>query len=198
MIIMAAYSEYSDQKLTSLLKKSDQLAYAELYNRYWKKMLLVAWNHSHDKETAEDIVHEVFISLWEKRAVLALLNVPAFLTTCIKFSIFKNFQKEQNRARLAAKNYVFKDISLDEEKWDALFLKEYINGIVERLPEKCKLTFHYSREEGLSNAEIAAKMNISEKGVEANLTRALKTIKRNLNDSGLLFLLSAHVLKNFL
>lgn len=124
------------------------------------------------------------------------MNVPGFLTTAIKFNIFKHYQKVQQRKQLALKNYEFKESSYDEDKLDALFLKEYINGIVEQLPEKCRLTFKYSREEGLNNAEIADRMNISEKGVEANLTRALKIIRGNLKDSGLLLLLSSVLWKN--
>lgn len=186
----------SDTELAVLLKQADKNAYTEIYNRYWKKMLLLAWNHCKDKAQAEDIVHEVFIALWNRRTEVLIENIPAFLTTAIKFNIFKHYQKLQLRKQLALQNYDFKETSHDEARLDALFLKEYIDGIVEQLPEKCRLTFKYSREEGLSNAQIAKKMNISEKGVEANLTRALKTIKGSLNDSGLLLLLSIQVWKN--
>lgn len=186
----------SDTELAVLLKQADKNAYTEIYNRYWKKMLLLAWNHCKDKAQAEDIVHEVFIALWNRRTEVLIENIPAFLTTAIKFNIFKHYQKLQLRKQLALQNYDFKETSHDEARLDALFLKEYVDGIVEQLPEKCRLTFKYSREEGLSNAQIAKKMNISEKGVEANLTRALKTIKGSLNDSGLLLLLSIQVWKN--
>jgi RNA polymerase sigma-70 factor (ECF subfamily) len=186
----------SDTELAVLLKQADKNAYTEIYNRYWKKMLLLAWNHCKDKAQAEDIVHEVFIALWNRRTEVLIENIPAFLTTAIKFNIFKHYQKLQLRKQLALQNYDFKETSHDEARLDALFLKEYIDGIVEQLPEKCRLTFKYSREEGLSNAQIAKKMNISEKGVEANLTRAHKTIKGSLNDSGLLLLLSIQVWKN--
>lgn len=193
---MVSCDTFSDAELALLLKQADKAAYTEIYNRYWKKMLLVAWNHCKDKAQSEDIVHEVFISLWNRRSEVLIENIPAFLTTAIKFSIFKYYQKIQHRKQLALQNYEFKESSYDEDKLDALFLKEYIDGIVEQLPEKCRLTFKYSREEGLSNAEIAEKMEISEKGVEANLTRALKTIKGSLKDSGLLLLVSAAVWKN--
>ena len=193
---MVSCDTFSDAELALLLKQADKAAYTEIYNRYWKKMLLVAWNHCKDKAQSEDIVHEVFISLWNRRSEVLIENIPAFLTTAIKFNIFKYYQKIQHRKQLALQNYEFKESSYDEDKLDALFLKEYINGIVEQLPEKCRLTFKYSREEGLSNAEIAEKMDISEKGVEANLTRALKTIKGSLKDSGLLLLVSAAVWKN--
>jgi DNA-directed RNA polymerase specialized sigma24 family protein len=45
----------------------DQLAFTELYNRYWKKMLLVVWNHTKDKAKAEDLVHEAFISSFNRK-----------------------------------------------------------------------------------------------------------------------------------
>jgi len=190
---MAAYSNLTDQELLGLMSQSDQLAFTELYNRYWKKMLLVAWNHTKDKTNAEDLVHEVFIAFWDKRNERLIENVAAFLTTCVKYSIFKHYQKEKKRAALAQENYEFNETTDDEKKLDALFLKDYINGIVEQLPEKCRLTFQYSRVDGLSNAEIAEKMNISEKGVEANLTRALKVVKDNLKNTGLMVLLSQEV-----
>jgi RNA polymerase sigma-70 factor (family 1) len=190
---MADYSAYTDQELLGLMSREDQLAFTELYNRYWKKMLLVAWNHTKDKTNAEDLVHEVFIALWDRRNERLIENVGAFLTTCVKFSIFKYYQKEKKRATLALENYEFNEVSDDDQKLDALFLKDYINGVVEQLPEKCKLTFQYSRVDGLTNAEIAEKMNISEKGVEANLTRALKVVKDNLKNTGLVALLSQEV-----
>ena len=193
---MVSCDTLSDVELTVLLKQADRDAYTEIYNRYWKKMLLVAWNHCKDKAQSEDIVHEVFISLWNRRSEVLIENIPAFLTTAIKFSIFKYYQRVQYRKVLARQNYEFTETVYDEDKLDALFLKEYINGVVEQLPEKCKLTFKYSREEGLSNAEIAKRMDISEKGVEANLTRALKVIRGSLKNSGLLLLLSSVVWKN--
>jgi RNA polymerase sigma-70 factor (family 1) len=193
---MAAYSSFSDTELTDLLKSDDHIAFTEIYERYWKKMLLIAWNHTNDKAHAEDIVHEVFISFWEKRNDIEINSIPAFLTTCIKFSIFKHYQRKQRRGQLALKNYEFSDVTLDEEKLDALFLKEYLDGIVEQLPEKCRLTFKYSRVEGLSNGEIAEKMNITEKGVEANLTRGLKILRSNLKNSGIILLVSTSVLKD--
>jgi RNA polymerase sigma-70 factor (family 1) len=193
---MVSCDTLSDVELTVLLKQADRDAYTEIYNRYWKKMLLVAWNHCKDKAQSEDIVHEVFISLWNRRSEVLIENIPAFLTTAIKFNIFKHYQRVQYRKVLARKNYEFTETVYDEDKLDALFLKEYINGIVEQLPEKCRLTFKYSREEGLSNAEIAKRMDITEKGVEANLTRALKVIRGSLKNSGLLLLLSSVLWKN--
>jgi len=173
----------SDQELLGRLDSGDHAAFTELYNRYWEKLLLIAWNHTNDKSTAEDIVHEVFISLWKKKFDFEIENVGGYLATKVKFVIFENYRKQQRRIRLAQQNLVIEEVSRDEQKMDALFLSEYINGIVEELPEKCKLVFHYSREKGMKNKEIAQAMNISEKGVEANLTRALKIIKDRIRSA---------------
>ena len=86
---MLNYSLYTDHELTSLLKEDDHAAFTEIYKRYWKKMLLIAWNHSNDNTESKDIVHEVFISLWDRRRSVEVLNLAAFLATSVKFSIYK-------------------------------------------------------------------------------------------------------------
>jgi RNA polymerase sigma-70 factor (family 1) len=190
-----AYVKLNDDELLVLLKQNNRTAYIEIYNRYWKKMLLVAWNYSRNDHIAQDVVQEVFINLWEKYHKYDIQNLQAFLCTAIKFQIFKHIQKEQRRAELAKDNYVFEDISLDEEKLDARFLQDMINGIVEEMPERCRMVFHYSRNLGLKNAEIAEKTNISKKTVENTLNRALKIIRGELKNHGFPFIL---ILKLFL
>jgi RNA polymerase sigma-70 factor (family 1) len=195
---MLNYGSYTDDTLTSLLKENDHTAFTEIYNRYWKKMLLIAWNHSRDKAASKDLVHEVFMSLWERRHLVEVLNLAAFLATSVKFSIYKYYQRENRRAELALRNYEYNELTCDEEKLDALFLQEYINGIVEEMPERCRLVFRYSREMGMKNNEIARKIEITEKGVEANLTRALKIIRTELKNYGWMILITLHTIYTFL
>ncbi|MFB9840753.1 sigma-70 family RNA polymerase sigma factor [Mucilaginibacter ginsenosidivorans] len=195
---MLNYSLYTDHELTSLLKEDDHTAFTEIYKRYWKKMLLIAWNHSNDNTASKDIVHEVFISLWERRHVVEVTNLPAFLATSVKFSIYKYYQRENRRSELARLNYEFNELTNDEAKLDALFLREYIDGIVEEMPERCRLVFRYSREMGLKNHEIATRISITEKAVEANLTRALKIIRAELKNYGWTILLTLYTIYAFL
>lgn len=190
---MSKYKAYSDEQLLSSLKKDDHHAFTEIYGRYWKKILLIAWNHSTRSAQAEDMVHEVFISLWERRAALEIQHLSAYLATAIKFSVFKSLQRENRKSKLLKENYNFQDVHNEGAAMDALFLKEYINHIVEDMPEKCRLVFSFSRIDGLKNSEIAEKMNISEKGVEANLTRALKFIRNELKEHWILYLILFHL-----
>ncbi|HEY9197289.1 MAG TPA: sigma-70 family RNA polymerase sigma factor [Mucilaginibacter sp.] len=194
---MFDYRTYTDDELTALLKQGDHAAYTEIYKRYWKKLLLMAWNHSKDDVAAKDIVHDVFISLWERYTEIEINNLPAFLATSVKFNIYKYYQKQQRRMDLAAKNYQFETVVNDEDKLDALFLKEYVDGIVEKMPEKCRLVFAYSRNMGMKNSEIATKIQITEKGVEANLTRALRIIRGELKNHGWILIAAIHIHRLF-
>ena len=130
---MSKYRNHSDGELAGLLKENDHVAFSEIYKRYWKKLLFIAWNYCHQTDLSKDIVHEVFTSLWERRVIVKVENLSAFLATSVKFSLFKYHEKEHRRAKLASENYAFDEFFHDEEQLDALFLKEYINGIVEEM-----------------------------------------------------------------
>jgi RNA polymerase sigma-19 factor, ECF subfamily len=194
---MFNYGTYTDEQLTALLKEGDHAAYTEIYRRYWKKLLLIAWNHSKDELASKDIVHDVFISLWERYTEVEINNLPAFLATSVKFTVYKYYQKEQRRNGLALQNYEYETTVNDEDKLDAIFLQEYVNGIVEKMPEKCRLVFGYSRNLGMKNSEIATKIQITEKGVEANLTRALRIIRGELKNHGWILILAIHIHRLF-
>jgi RNA polymerase sigma-70 factor (ECF subfamily) len=186
---MPRYNSLNDIDLIDLLKTSDQQAFTEIYNRYWKRLLAIAYNHTKDKSSAEEIVQLVFISLWNRRNKIEIKSVGNYLATATKFTVFKSFyrpikQQQQFLADIQVETY-----QLDEETIDAKFLQDYISGCVEKLPDKCRLVFKYSRESGLSIPEIAGEMNLAEKTVEAHLTKALKTLRSNLKQSGSLLVL---------
>jgi RNA polymerase sigma-70 factor (ECF subfamily) len=176
------------------LRHGKKEAYNEIYNRYWKKMLIVAWNHSKDEDIAKDILQEVFIDLWEKYRNYDIQSLPAFLATAVKFKVFKHYQKEHRRATLARENLIFDERTYDEESLNARFLKEMIDGIVEEMPEKCRLVFHYSRNLGLKNDEIAEQANITKKTVENTLNRALRIIRGKLKEHGIPVIVIAKLL----
>lgn len=183
------YGQYTDIELLQSLKQSKRGAFNEIYERYWKKMLGVARNHSGNDETAKDIVQDVFVDLWEKRHQYEIQHLPAFLATAVKFQVFRHYRKEHRRAALAKENYIFEELSRDEELLEARFLKDMIDGIMEEMPEKCRLVFHYSRNLGLTNDEIAEQAHITKKTVENTMNRALRIIRGKLKNYGGLFLL---------
>jgi RNA polymerase sigma-70 factor (family 1) len=178
----------TDDQFTKLLQQGDRNAFTEIYNKYWKKLLAIAYNHTKNKTAAEEITQEVFISLWNRRESIQIKTLANYLATAAKFAIFKQIQRQRRQREIEASGYNYKPFSMDESAIDALFLQDYIDGIVNELPEKCRLVFKYSREAGLSIPEISREMNIAEKTVESHLTKALKVLRLKLRQSGLLVL----------
>lgn len=191
---MKFYSSYLDSKLTTLLSRGDEAAFTEIYNRYSEKLLAIAYQYTKDKNFAEEVVQEVFSGLWERRSQLKIDMLSAYLATAIKFSVFRTVQRQRRRAEIVELNYKVNEADLLEETIHAKFLQEYINGIVEQLPEKCRLVYKYSRNKGLTNAEISEEMEIAEKTVEAHMTKALKALRNNLKELGV----SIYLLLSFL
>lgn len=193
---MQPYASLPDSRLAELLSTGDSAAFTEIYERYWQKLLAIAYNHLKDKQAAEEILQEVFMSLWDRRYELKLDPVGGYLATAVKFSVFKHFSRIKRQQELLDTHYKVIGITPHDEQIYAMFLAEYINDVVETLPEKCKLVFKYSRQENLTIPEIAAEMGIAEKTAEAHLTKALKTIRVALKNSGILLLMAAdHFLK---
>src|SRR5690606_17444833 len=64
---MSAYKDYTDGELVALLRKGDAVAYTEIYSRYNRLLYLFAFRRLGDREEVKDIVHEVFLSLWQNR-----------------------------------------------------------------------------------------------------------------------------------
>lgn len=192
---MRVYQKLPDTELLDEIKAGNKAAFNELFNRYWKKLLAISYNYTKDQSAAEETVQEVFIGLWNRRQDLNIQSLAPYLATAVKFSVLASIQQQKRREELALNNYKINPVTLAEEEIYARFLQEQIDGIVERLPEKCRLVFKYSRNQGLSIPEIADEMSISQKTVEAHLGKALKTIRKDLNNSGVAFLLLHELFK---
>ncbi|MBO9729740.1 MAG: RNA polymerase sigma-70 factor [Chitinophaga sp.] len=178
---MNQYRQYSDASLLVSLREDNREAFTEIYQRYWKQLLAIAYLHSRDKNIAEEIVQEVFISLWNRRGELFIDNVGAYLATAVRLSVFKQYARQKRRTEIIEATADPLPASWEEEKIFSRFMQQHINGIVEELPEKCRLVFKLSREEGLSIPEVARRMGIAEKTTEAHLTKALKVLRLHLN-----------------
>ena len=192
---MADYSTNTDQELVALLRQGNHAAYTELFNRYWKKLLAIAYNHIRDKSYAEEMVQDVFVSLWNKREHIEVQQLDRYLATAVKFTVFNAYYRRQKRNADMISKMPYQDSYEIEDEILARFLKEQIDEIVNTLPEKCRLVFQYSREGGLKNHEIAKEMGIAEKTVEAHLSKALKVIKGKLPDTGAMLIIISELMK---
>jgi RNA polymerase sigma-70 factor (family 1) len=181
--------EAIDEKgLLKRLAEGDEVAFTVIYNHYWRRLMALAYSHTKDKFLAEELVQEIFLAMWKKREVVEIRSLTAYLATAVKFSVFINISRRNRKQQIIDGLAKYSGEAYNncyhapDELLDAKFLEEYINNIVEELPEKCKLVYLSSRKHHMSTAEIADDMNIAVKTVEAHLTKALKLLRYNLKD----------------
>lgn len=177
------YSTYSDASLLLLLSQADHKAFTEIYNRYWDRLLFIAGIKFRNLAIAEEMVQDIFLDLWNRRAEIRITGeLEAYLAVSMKYKII-NAQARLKRS-LAYRHSAMEGARSDNstEEWVHFHeLQGRLSRLVHQLPEKCRITYQLRREEGLSQKEIARRLNISEKAVEANLTRALKSLRTALH-----------------
>jgi len=181
---MAIYSNLSDTELLLLITDGKEAAFTEVYNRYWERLVATGYYYTRSKEAAEEIVNDVLMGLWLRRASLVIHSLPAYLGTAVKFAVFKAISRSKRRNQVLGRQLSDEAETAGhndtEQQLDAIFMDEWLRGIVEQLPEKARLIFVYSRDEALSIKEIAGKMDLSPKSVEYHMTKALKAIRDSI------------------
>lgn len=175
---MNGYQLYDNKILISLLCEGDETAFTELYHRYWKPLFSIAYNRLREMQTAEDIVHDVFASLWANRQKIKIDTLENYLATAVKYMVLARIKKaERERAFKLYSGTAIADDLQAENKVHFKRILELIDCEVEKLPEKCKLIFKYSREQGMPAIDIARELHISPKTVENQLNKALRQLK---------------------
>ncbi|MDP4183971.1 MAG: RNA polymerase sigma-70 factor [Bacteroidota bacterium] len=175
------------------LKNGDEAAFKQIYESNFSGLLRFANSYLHNESKAEDIVQNAFMSLWEKKASLfEQTNVKAFLVTVVKTKTLNYLEKEQNHLKIEQNLHelrlreidldVFTLESLNPEELFTSELESLLEKSIQSLPERTRTIFIMSRTEGLSNLSIANELNISVKGVEFHITKALKILRKDLGD----------------
>lgn len=176
------------QKLCS----GDKIAIDLLYNSYSNKLYNFAFSYLKTEDDALDVVQNVFVSLWEKRDQLKRdSNLEAFLFTVTKNAVVSLFRKKVQEKKYLEhlRHTVVIEKNITEEEYNYQVLSDKISTLIEQLPEQRKRVLKLDKEEGLSNKQIAEKLNISVKTVEDHKTKAKRFIKEKLAQSGFVALL---------
>ncbi len=189
---MNLYQNDSDQHLWESIRQGDEKAFSELFSRYWDIAHRIAYSKVRSLETTQEIVQELFITLWDKRETLVVHNMPAFIATCIKNKAIKYIESQLVKEKYWAyyKTYIPQTECVTESELDFNELKEAMEASVEQLPAKSKKVFQLNRLHGRSIPEIAGMLNLSEKAIEYHLTRSLKHLRLHLRDFLMLILLT--------
>ncbi|MEQ7798991.1 RNA polymerase sigma-70 factor [Pedobacter sp. ASV1-7] len=186
--------KYTDQELLVLIIQDNRAAFDQVYFRYWKKLLLYSGKIVKDEDESKDIVQEVFISLWKRRAELSdIISLSSYLHGAIRFRslgyIRNNLYKNNYLASL--KSFFEEGVDMVNEYIDLDELSGVIDTQISKLPPKMREIFVLSRVEQMTHREIAEHLNISDKTVKKQINRSLNLFRLVLNEkSGSLLLLA--------
>jgi len=180
---MAAYTKFTDNELIAFLKKDDQEAFTEIYNRYAESLAGFAASKLYNLDDARDILHDMFIKLWEGRDQLNVTStLQSYLFAVIRHRIIDKIRKNITREEYAAMRQSLADGYEPgvEQQIAEKELKQQIQQALNELPPRVKEIYQLSREQNLTNKEIAEKLDLSEQTVKNQLSVALKYLRQSL------------------
>ena len=166
--------------LVGQLIAGEEKAFEEVMENYYKKLLIYAYSFTNDYPQAQDIVQNVLLRLWERRQNINIKeSFQGLLYKSVYHEYIDDYRRKKsskiiNEAYRQALNYAVEDTNhqMVEDKI------EVIKREVEHLPLKCRQIFLLSKQDGLTNSEIATYLNISIKAVEGQITNAYSLIRK--------------------
>ena len=154
-----------------------------LFRRYFDRLFAYAFKIVNDEDLAKDLVQEVFLKVWERRKLLKGHKIESLLFTMLRnqcISHLRHVRVVENRQLQIGKHLHMEElyrIDFVGNKPLVLIekeLQEEFDLLISKLPPKCKEVFQMSRVDGLSNSEIATKLDLHIKSVEKHISKALK------------------------
>lgn len=174
----------NEKELLTLLRDSDEAAFTQIYNLYWKSCFYTAAQKLQNLSEAEEVVQDIFLDLWRRREGLQITNcLASYLAVCVKYKVI-NILSRRHRASKYLEHAAVTTTGSDLSTEHNLRLHEITDQLMKetsKLPEKCRMVFQLSREQGFSQKQIAQRLNISEKTVESHLSKALRTLRIGLS-----------------
>ncbi len=177
------------------LRRGDEWCFGLIFKNYFKQLHSFAIRYLKSSSTAEIVVQDLFILLWNKRDTLFCSTereLVAWLYTSLRHLCLRELQhiakEKRYHCELLENECLLNIQSLNDDADQVLSYNHTLSIIdkaVEKLPEQCRRVFKLSRNENLRNGEIAERLNISVKAVEANITRAIKELQIILKEYSL-------------
>jgi RNA polymerase sigma-70 factor, ECF subfamily len=171
------------------LRRGEKRAYEEVYNDFFGVIYHLCLQYLHDEEASREIVQDTFMKLWEIRETLNdQINIRNFLYTITKNNCL-NHLRNQSIALKHQTNMKYLEMQFNYEAMEKLGnylqfeeLRSKIDDAISKLPEEVRETFILNRFDDLHYKEIAQKLNVSVKTVEARISKALRILREELKD----------------
>lgn len=184
--------ELSETILLQKLREGDRSAFDELFRTHYKYLVVIAHKYLHDTDEARDMAQDVFMDLWNRREKVNIQDSLKFFLRRAVINRCLATRRKSSRMTIDSER-ISKDTQTSDNTTNQVAyndLNRHIKGIIAALPERCRAIFILSRQEQLSHKEIAAKLDISTKTIENQMTKALKIMRLELKAKGFITLLT--------
>src|SRR5688500_13706056 len=163
----------------------DEPAYKEIFFTYYTPLLRFAQTFVDDRQSAEEIVSDVMMKIWEKRKGLpSISNLRVYLYISTKNTAL-NYLAKQKKVEIVSIEYLNLDFPSNTLNPEQLMISaemmRRINNAINSLPPRCKLVFKLVKEDGLPYKEVADILDISIKTIDSHLAIALRKISEAIN-----------------
>jgi RNA polymerase sigma-70 factor (ECF subfamily) len=159
------------------IRQGDQAAFESLFRAFAPGLCAYAARYVESTQVAEDIVQDLFLSLWRNRERLSIdQSVPSYLLAAARNRAINHLRHERVAKRWETRVVGRIETSTPSDEAELLEMLDLQDGI-ERLPARCRLIFALSRQQGMSYSEIAQSLGLSVKTVEVQIGRALRALR---------------------
>jgi RNA polymerase sigma-70 factor (ECF subfamily) len=174
-----------DKDIIGRIRKGDIRQFESLFRSSYVSLVKYSKKLIKDQDTAEEIVQDLFFRLWQDREIINIeSSLNGYLFRAVHNRCLHYFEHLKVVER-HAQEMTSETFDTPEDPADVLQYKELqakVARILERLPERCGKIFMMNRFEGFKYSEIAEKLSVSVKTVEANMGKALKEFRRELTE----------------
>jgi len=174
---------YRPNEVLLQLTEGNESAFKQIYDRYWLGIYKTVKRYTKSQEVAEDIVQEIFTTLWNNRTHFTeVINIEYYLITMAKNLTYRTLRKMAFEKEVR-NHWSEEGLRKENVESDAVLDQQYaqlIKHAVGLLPSQQKQIFQMAKVEGLSHKDIATQLKISHLTVKTHMAKALRTIRHYL------------------
>ena len=193
------FVQLSDTQILAAIGQGDERIFEQVFRKYYAGLCTYGRGILRDAEEAEEIVQNVFVTIWEKREILEITqSLQSYLYRAVHNHCLNRIKHQKLRDEHQQYAQHYQEVSYESvsEVVNKNELEQQLSKSIEKLPEQCRIIFKMSRFEELRYQEIADKMGLSVKTIENQIGKALKILRIELADYLPILLLSLG-LQNF-
>lgn len=167
-----------ETELMRRISKGDEKAFEQLFKAYYARLVVFARKYITDRDLAENIVQSVFVKMWERRESVQIAKPAAYLLIAVRNHCLNELKQQKILVWAEEKKGAI--INLPDEDLPDESLAEKVQKVISEMPPQRQKIFRLNRFEGMKYKDIALKLGLSHKTIEAQMGKALQFLREKL------------------